>query len=311
MRYPYRAPGWDRRGRNRRTLSGPRGSSSKVVTLGAAGNPARAHFSCHFPDFHHMETPPVCDYEGSDYQQSFWDQGGRAYEDAVEEVALRRLLPPSGRLMLELGAGAGRNTPRYHAFERAVLLDYSRTQLEQARQRLGDSSRYVYVAADVYRLPFTVGLFDAATMIRTLHHMADAPHALQQVRSVLQPGATFILEYANKKNLKAVLRFALGRQKWNPFSLEPVEFAALNFDFHPAAVRKWLQQADFNVERQLTVSHFRMGVFKKLLPLKLLVAMDSLAQLTGDWWQYSPSVFARSEERRVGKECRSRWPPYH
>ncbi|MHB8819157.1 MAG: class I SAM-dependent methyltransferase, partial [Bellilinea sp.] len=80
-----------------------------------------------------METPPVCNYEGSDYQQSFWDQGGRAYEDAVEDVALRRLLPPSGRLMLELGAGAGRNTPRYHNFERVVLLDYSRTQLEQAR----------------------------------------------------------------------------------------------------------------------------------------------------------------------------------
>ena len=31
--------------------------------------------------------------------------------------------------------------------------------------------------------------------------------------------------------------------------------------------------------------------------------------------KYSPigelSTFARSEERRVGKECRSRWSPYH
>lgn len=250
-----------------------------------------------------METPPVCNYEGSDYQQSFWDQGGRAYEDAVEAVALRRLLPPSGRLMLELGAGAGRNTPRYRSFERVVLLDYSRTQLEQARQKLGDSPRYVYVAADVYRLPFAAGLFDAATMIRTLHHMADAPKALEQVRSVLQPGAAFILEYANKKNLKAVLRFALGRQEWNPFTLEPVEFAALNFDFHPAAVRGWLQDAGFSIERQLTVSHFRTGVFKKLLPLKLLVGMDSLAQLTGDWWQYSPSVFAACRASTEGAKA--------
>ena len=24
-----------------------------------------------------------------------------------------------------------------------------------------------------------------------------------------------------------------------------------------------------------------------------------------------PNAFARSEERRVGKECRSRWSPYH
>jgi len=250
-----------------------------------------------------MTTPPVCNYEGSDYQQSFWDQGGRAYEDAVEAVALRRLLPASGRLLLELGAGAGRNTPRYKNFERVVLLDYSHTQLEQARDRLGASPRYVYVAADVYRLPFVAGLFDAATMIRTLHHMADAPKALAQVRSVLEPGAAFILEYANKRNLKAVLRFAFGRQKWNPFTPEPVEFAELNFDFHPAAVRGWLKDCGFSIERQLTVSHFRAGIFKKLLPLKLLVAMDSLAQLTGDGWQYSPSVFAACRASGEGEKA--------
>ena len=85
-----------------------------------------------------MTTPPVCNYEGSDYQTSFWDQGGRAYEDACEAVALRRMLPPAGKHLLELGAGAGRNTPRYAGYEQVTLLDYSHTQLEQARQRLGD-----------------------------------------------------------------------------------------------------------------------------------------------------------------------------
>src|SRR5512133_120502 len=141
-------------------------------------------------------TPPVCSYEGSDYQARFWDQGGRAYEDGAEAVALRRLLPASGARLLELGAGAGRNTPRYQGFEQVVLLDYSRTQLEQAQQRLGRSERYLYVAADIYRLPFAPGAFDAATMIRTLHHMADAPRALEQVRQSLLPGAVFILEFA-------------------------------------------------------------------------------------------------------------------
>ena len=29
-------------------------------------------------------------------------------------------------------------------------------------------------------------------------------------------------------------------------------------------------------------------------------------------WHWHPEVeFVRSEERRVGKECRSRWSPYH
>ena len=55
-----------------------------------------------------MKTPPVCDYEGSDYQENFWEQGNRAYEDAAEEIALKRLLPSGSGHLLELGAGAGR-----------------------------------------------------------------------------------------------------------------------------------------------------------------------------------------------------------
>ena len=251
------------------------------------------------------DHPPICDYEGSDYQASFWDQGGRDYEDRVEAIALSRLLPPDGELLLEVGAGAGRNTPRYHGFTRIVLLDYSLTQLQQAQQRLGRGERYTYVAADAYRLPFVPGLFDAATMIRVLHHMADAPQVLEGIRSALRPGAVFILEFANKQNIKAVLRYILRRQDWSPFSPEPVEFAALNFDFHPRTVRRWLRENGFDVKRQLTVSHFRIGLIKRLVPLNLLVGMDSLAQKTGSWWQLSPSVFVQAlAAGNVGQDTR-------
>ena len=241
-----------------------------------------------------MTTPPVCDYEGSDYQTSFWERGGREYEDRTEAIALQRLLPKRGRLLLELGAGAGRNTPRYLGFERIVLLDYSRTQLEQAQQRLGESDKYIYVAADVYRLPFIAGLFDAATMIRVLHHMADAPKALGQVKNVLRAGGVFILEFANKLNLKAILRYWLGRQTWSPFTLEPIEFAKLNFDFHPKAVRNWLVVLGFRIEKTLTLSHFRVGFLKRFVPTGLLVFLDSMFQWTGALWQFSPSVFVRA-----------------
>ena len=239
-------------------------------------------------------TPPVCNYEGSDYQQSFWEQGGRAYEDRAEAIALKRMLPKSGRLMLELGAGAGRNTPRYAGFERIVVLDYSTTQLAQAQERLGRSDRYIYVAADVYRLPFRNGLFDGATMIRVLHHMADAPKALAQIQATLQPGATFILEFANKLNLKAILRYWLGKQSWSPFTLEPVEFVKLNFDFHPKAIRQWLGSLDFAIEKMLTVSHFRLGLLKRIIPASLLAAVDALFQPTGALFQLTPSVFVKA-----------------
>ena len=249
------------------------------------------------PGSFHMnnrKTPPVCNYEDSDYQSSFWEKGGREYEDQVEAIALKRLLPKNGRLLLELGAGAGRNTLRYTGFKRIVLLDFSKTQLEQARDRLGRSDKYVYVAGDVYRLPFIDGLFDAATMIRVLHHMADAPQALGQVRNVLRPDGIFILEFANKLNLKAMLRYRLGRQEWSPFTLEPVEFAKLNFDFHPQAVRSWLTDLGFKIEKILSVSHFRTGILKQAVPTSMLVFFDSLFQWTGNLFQWTPSVFIRA-----------------
>jgi SAM-dependent methyltransferase len=209
----------------------------------------------------------------------------------VEAIALGRLLPARGEFLLEVGAGAGRNTPRYRGFERVALLDYSRSQLEQARQRLGGHPGYLFVVGDAYSLPFAPHVFDAATMIRTLHHMADPGRALRQVRDVLRTGSSFVLEFPNKRNLKAILRWASGAQKWNPFSEEPVEFAQLHFDFHPRTVSTWLELAGFVSRRTLTVSHFRAGILKRMIPLGLLVGMDSLTQWTGDLWQLSPSVF--------------------
>ncbi len=241
-----------------------------------------------------MHNPPICNYEGSDYQQSFWDQGSRAYEDAVEAIALKRLLPQSGSHLLELGAGAGRNTPRYKQYSQVTLVDYSSTQLQQARQRLGESGHYRFVAADIYHLPFVQGVFDGATMIRTLHHMAEPSMALQQVRRALQPGAVFLLEYANKRNVKSMLRYLLRRQTWSPFAPAQVEFAALNFDFHPKTVDRLLSESGFRSDRTLTVSHFRMGALKKLIPLKALVWLDSLLQPTGSWIRVTPSVFTRT-----------------
>lgn len=246
-----------------------------------------------------MTNPPVCNYEGSDYQQSFWEQGGREYEDRAEAIALKRLLPTNGKLMLELGAGAGRNTPRYAGFDRIVVLDYSTTQLAQAQEKLGNSAKYIYVAADIYRLPFRNLQFDSATMIRALHHMADAPKALTQIRNVLRPNAVFILEFANKLNLKSILRYWLGKQDWNPFTLEPVEFVKLNFDFHPKAIQNWLSELGFNIEKTLTVSHFRLGLLKRIIPAKTLAALDGLFQPTGAFMQFTPSVFVKAKMEKA------------
>ena len=128
-------------------------------------------------------------------------------------------------------------------------------------------------------------------MIRTLHHLVDPQNALNQIRSSLIPGSTFILEYANKRNLKAIARWVFRRQTWSPFDYEAIEFAKLNFNFHPRAVREWLLRAGFSPGGKLTVSHFRINLLKRLAPLNVLVALDSMMQRTGDWIQLTPSVF--------------------
>jgi SAM-dependent methyltransferase len=251
--------------------------------------------------------PAICDYEGSDYQQSFWKRGGRDYEDGAEALALQRLLPGRGVRLLEVGAGAGRNTPRYGGFDEITLLDYSRSQLEQARAALGDSRRYRYVVADVYRLPFGPAAFDTATMIRTLHHMQEPLAALRQVRRALSDGGVFVLEFANKRNLKAIGRWLLRQQAWSPFAPEPVEFARLNYDFHPRTVDGWLAAAMFHVEHRVPVSHLRAGWLKQRVPLGALLSLERVFQSLGGVWLFTPSVFLRARAVGSGESPGAFW----
>jgi ubiquinone/menaquinone biosynthesis C-methylase UbiE len=242
---------------------------------------------------------PVCDYEGSAYRTEFWGQG-REYEDAVERVALRRLLPPTGRRLIDIGGGYGRLFPLYDGYDEVVLFDYARSQLQQGRELWGDAGpggkpRYTYVAGDFYQFPFTPGLFDTVVMVRTLHHAADAPAVLRGVAQLLASGGTFVLEFANKRNLKAILRYLLQRQDWSPFDRGPVEFVKLNFDFHPAWMRERLSEAGLRVQKTRTVSHFRVGLLKRVVPTGLLVTLDRLVQPSGELWQLSPSVFVRCQ----------------
>lgn len=241
------------------------------------------------------DTPPVCDYEGSDYRTRFWEGQGRSYEDQVERIALRRLMPPTGTTLMEIGAGFGRLADEYRGYEQVVLFDYSRSLLREAQSHLGDDPRFIYVAGNWYKMPFVAGLFDTLVQVRTIHHAADVPTLMQQLARIARPQGHYILEFANKHNLKAILRYLLRRQNWSPFDLEPVEFAALNFDFHPRWLKQQLQQVGFKPDRQLTVSHYRIPLLKKFMPTSLLVGMDSLAQLTGNWWQFSPSVFVHND----------------
>ena len=212
-------------------------------------------------------TPtPVMDYEGSGYRQDFWEGQGREYEDAVERLALRRLLPRRGGRIAEIGAGFGRLADLYLGYDQIVLFDYSRTLLADAVAKWGRDRRFVFVAGNLYQPPLADATLDALVMVRVMHHLADVPAALASLRPLLHRGSAAILEFANKRNLKAVLRWLARRQSWSPFDPAPQEFVAMNFDFHPGWMAAQLQNAGLRVEERYGASHFRLGALKRSLP---------------------------------------------
>jgi len=234
------------------------------------------------------EQHRICDYGDSTYRQDFWEGQGREYEDVVERQVLAQLLPKSGQRLLEIGAGFGRITNEYNMYKQVVLLDYSLEQLQYARQQLGDDG-YLYVAADAYHMPFQAGVFDGATMIRVIHHMENVPAVMGQIQQILASNAKFILEFANKRNMKAMLRHTLGRNSWSPYTQEPVEFVELNFNFHPEYMQAQVEQAGFEIHQIVPVSWFRLGLLKRTVPTGVLSGLDNLLQKSG--WMISPSIF--------------------
>jgi ubiquinone/menaquinone biosynthesis C-methylase UbiE len=239
-------------------------------------------------------TVPVMDYEGSGYRTEFWEGQGRNYEDAAERLALQRLLPSTGRRIAEIGAGFGRLADLYLGYEQIVLFDYSRTLLSEAVERWGHDPRFVFVAGNVYQLSLAKASLDALVMVRVMHHLADVPAALAQLRRTLHGSSVAVLEYANKRNLKALGRWWLRRQDWSPLDREPVEFVKLNFDFHPQWMNEQLETAGLSIERQLAVSHFRMPWFKRLASAQTLAKMDSILFGVGGHYPVAPSVFVKT-----------------
>lgn len=253
-------------------------------------------------DRFHTDTVPICDYEGSDYRTRFWTDQGRAYEDLAERIAIRRLLPPRGERLLEVGTGFGRLVDLYQGYKQILLLDYSKSMLREAQARLGPEPKYIYVAADLYQLPLVDSLVDTVSMVRVIHHLVNVPRALGQIHRVVRPEGTFLLEFASKLHLKSILRYAVRRQSWSPFAPEPVEFVELNLNFHPQWMKSQLRDSGFSVVHVRTVSRFRIPFLKRLVPAPVLARLDGSLQWVGELWQLTPSVFVRAQRQGAIQE---------
>ena len=103
------------------------------------------------------------------------------------------------------------------------------------------------------------------------------------------------LEFTTRSIAAALAQCGIGGLAVNAANANPL-------DFH-------FQRAAEGGARQGAGSHLRLTMNEgMLIPTRLAARQGDDARLTFD---SVASWNGRSEERRVGKECRSRWSPYH
>lgn len=108
----------------------------------------------------------------------------------------RRFDLRGARCILDIGSGAGqiaRHLLKYADADASITcIDLSLKMLRRARNRLkSDVPRHV--AADLSRLPFADGSFDAATCGYVLEYVPDARTGLAEISRVLRPGGRLLL----------------------------------------------------------------------------------------------------------------------
>ena len=256
--------------------------------------PARAEAASDGPP----GTPPSSDVPEYDlaYRDVFWSTCD--YEDLCDRIAIRALLPPTGERLIEVGAGFGRLESEYRGYREVVLFDSSPTLLEAGRERLGADSRLEFVLGDAYSLPFPAASFDAVVCVRVAHHFADVGRVFREFARVLRPGGVLVLEFANKRHVKSVLKYALRRQRWSPFSPEPYEYRPLHFDHSPTEIRHLLREAGFVMGPMRAASLFRIGLLKRRVPARVLASVERPLQAPLGRLAPGPSVYLRARRAR-------------
>jgi ubiquinone/menaquinone biosynthesis C-methylase UbiE len=263
-------------------------------------------------------------YADMRYRDLFWPS--RRYEDRCDRMGLRALLPTRGDRLVELGAGFGRLANEYAGYRHVALLDLSGVQLDAARERLRDDPRFEIVEGDIFHLPFEDATFDTVVCIRVIHHFEDPRPAIAEMARILKPGGVLVLEAANKRNLKAILLYALRRQMESPFTRGSAPAtsgyflpenvrqkaqrgpdeqtpkrewtATTDYDHAPADVRRWLRANGLELERTRSVSNLRVPWLTRRVPLRGLVALERLTQRPFAPVTLGPEIFYRATKRR-------------
>ncbi len=244
------------------------------------------------------------DYENYDYLK-FWEDDKRLYEDSAERMALADLLSGTerkDRLFIDIGCGFGRLFGEYKDFALIIMIDYSLKNIKNARTKInkylkGDKeklSKIFFIVADATNIPLRSSIADVILTVRVVHHLEDPETYFDEVARILKNGGHYFLEFANKRNLKNILRFLIGRMDTSPFNAIPSQVGETILNFHPGYITSFLEKRRFEIKRRLSVSNFRLNLFKKIFGIRFLLLLERVYQGTFSFILWGPSIFLKS-----------------
>jgi SAM-dependent methyltransferase len=120
-------------------------------------------------------------------ERHWWYAGMRAISLGLLRSTLA---PPASARLLDAGCGTGNNLRHLAAFGRAVGVDLSEEAVRFCRERGVAAAR-----AELLRLPFAGGAFDAVTSFDVIYHrwVEDDRAAVREMARVLRPGGLLLV----------------------------------------------------------------------------------------------------------------------
>ncbi len=159
------------------------------------------------------------------------------------------------------------------------------------------------VAGNLYNLPFKNEVIDAAMMVRVLHHIEKPEQVIDEISRILHNNSTFILEFANKFHIKAVIRaflkldmkFLVSREPYKiPTSSHaegtPKDDPGIYYNFSFPYTKTLLVSRQIFPRKTLSLSFFRIPTLKKIVDVHTLSTIERIFQKIFGLSKITPSV---------------------